>query len=86
MKIIVVYREFSDHGREVEDFMRDFERRTGREVEVRSPDNRDNEFFLRGYDIVEYPTILAISDDGILQNMWKGRPLPTIDEVSFYAR
>lgn len=86
MKIIVVYKEFSDHGREVESFLCDFERRTGQEVEVRDPDNRDNEFFLRGYDIIEYPTILAISDDGILQNMWKGRPLPTIDEVSFYAR
>ena len=86
MKIIAVYKEFSDHGREVESFLRDFEKRTGREIEVRDPEGRDSEFFLRGYDIVEYPTILAISDDGMLQNMWKGRPLPTIDEVSFYAK
>jgi hypothetical protein len=29
--------------------------------------------------------MLAISDDGRLQNMWRGLPLPTISEVSYYV-
>jgi len=37
------------------------------------------------YDIVEYPTIIALSDSGQLQNLWRGLPLPTISEVSFYV-
>ena len=41
--------------------------------------------FCRTYDIVEYPTIIALSADSQMQNMWSGLPLPTISEVSFYV-
>ena len=85
MKIIVVYKDESDHAREVREFIHDFERRTGVEIEVRDPEHRDNEFFLRAYDIVEYPTLLATDHSGQMLHMWRGRPLPTIDEVSYYA-
>ena len=85
MKIIVVYKDESDHAREVREFIHDFERRTGAEIEVRDPEHRDNEIFLRAYDIVEYPTLLATDDSGQMLHMWRGRPLPTIDEVSYYA-
>jgi hypothetical protein len=34
---------------------------------------------------MEYPTLIAITDDGQVQNQWKGLPLPTISEVSYYA-
>lgn len=85
MKIIAIYREESDHAREVIDFIRDFEKRIGFDIEVRDPDHRDNQFFLQAYDIVEYPTIIAIENDGRMLQMWRGRPLPRIDEVSYYA-
>lgn len=86
MRLVVVYKEQSDHAREVTDFMRDFERQTGHALEVINPDTRDGASFCRAYDIVEYPSILALSDeDGQLQNLWRGTPLPTISEVSYYA-
>lgn len=50
------------------------------------PEKAQNEFFLQAYDIVEYPTILALSDDGSLLHQWRGRPLPLIDEVANYSR
>lgn len=85
MKVVVVYKYESDHAREVLDYLRDFSRQTGHMIEERDPETPDGASFCRVYDIVEYPTILALSDDGQLQNMWRGRPLPTISEVSFYV-
>ena len=86
MKITIGYREESDHAREVFDCLRDFEKRTGQIIEEINPDSPRNEFFIRAYDIVEYPTILALTDEGKVLNQWRGRPLPMIDEVSYYLR
>lgn len=85
MRVIVVYKEDSEHARAVTDFLRDFTRQTGRTIETLDPDTKDGADFCRVYDIVEYPTMLAISDDSQLQNSWRGLPLPTISEVSYYA-
>ncbi len=86
MRIVVVYKDVSDHGREVREYVDDFKRQTGLEIEQINPDDSRNQFFLQAYDIVEYPTILAITDDGRLLQMWRGRPLPLIDEVVYYRR
>ena len=86
MRIVVVYKDASDHGREVREYVDDFEKQTGLEIEQKNPDDSRNQFFLQAYDIVEYPTILAIADDGRLLQMWHGQPLPLIDEVAYYAR
>ena len=86
MRIVVVYKDASDHGREVREYVDDFEKQTGLEIEQKNPDDGRNQFFLRAYDIVEYPTILAIADDGRLLQMWHGQPLPLIDEVAYCAR
>lgn len=85
MKIKVIYKDASEYGREVTDFLRDFQRQTGHELETVDPDTPDGTMVCRAYDIVEYPTIIAISEDGVMQQMWRGRPLPTINEVSYYA-
>lgn len=85
MKVVVVYRQESDHAREVTNFLRDFSSQTGRMIEEIDPDSREGDSFCRTYDIVEYPTLIAIDNSGVMQHLWRGRPLPTINEVSFYA-
>ena len=85
MRAIVIYKEESDHAREVTDYLRDFARQTGHQLETINPDTADGASFCRTYDIVEYPSIVALSDDAVLQNLWRGRPLPTISEVSYYV-
>ena len=85
MKTIVVYKEDSEHAREVSDYLRDFTRQTGHELETIDPDTKDGADFCRVHDIVEYPSVVALSDDGQLQNLWRGLPLPTISEVSYYV-
>jgi hypothetical protein len=85
MRVIVIYKIESDHARSVTDYLRDFERVTGRTLETMDPESREGISFCETYDIVEYPTIIALDDSGKLQNMWRGRQLPTIGEVSYYA-
>lgn len=81
----MIYKTESDHAREVFDYLRDFERQTGHQIEEVDPESREGADFCRVYDIVEYPTILALDANGQLLNQWRGRPLPTISEVSYYA-
>ena len=85
MRVVVIYKEESDYAREVTDYLRDFTRQTSHELETMNPDTLVGIDFCRTYDIVEYPTVIALSDNGSLQNMWRGRPLPTISEVSYYV-
>lgn len=86
MSVRVIYKDASDHARDVISFLRDFERRTSIALEIINPDTRDGAAICRVYDIVEYPTIIATDDNGMLQSSWRGLPLPTIDEVSFYVQ
>lgn len=86
MRAVIVYRERSDHAREVREYLRDFERRTGRTLEEVDPDTRDGAQLCRLYDIVEYPSIVVVDDDSVMQTMWRGTPLPLIDEVSYYVQ
>lgn len=86
MRTVVIYKEYSDHAREINDYMRDFERQTNKKIEEINPDTREGADFCRAYDVVEYPTIMALDDSGSMLSMWRGKPLPRIDEVSYYAR
>lgn len=85
MKVMIIYRTESDYARSVIDFMRDIKRQTGYELEEVSPDTREGNRICRDYSIVEYPTIVAVNSEGMMQNMWRGLPLPTISEVGYYA-
>ncbi|MEI6228629.1 MAG: hypothetical protein WCP11_01235 [Candidatus Saccharibacteria bacterium] len=86
MRVVVVFKENTDYARTVTDFLRDFERQTGHILDTIDPDTAEGTDFCRVYDIVEYPTIVSVSDDSTMQNMWRGLPLPTISEVSYYAQ
>lgn len=86
MRVVVVTKDNMDYTRDVDTFLENFTRQTGKTVEVLDPDTRDGESFTRTYDIVQYPTIVALSDDSQLQNIWMGPSLPTINEVSYYVQ
>lgn len=86
MSVMLFARERTDYARSVAEFLHDFEKRTSEKLETVDPDSRRGADLCMLYDVVEYPTIVAVADDGQLRNMWRGLPLPTIDEVSYYAR
>ena len=85
MRVVVLYKQQTDTTRQVEEFMADFYRQTGRQLESIDPESPDGVSFCTAYDILEFPSLIAISDNGQLQNYWSGLPLPTISEVSYYV-
>jgi len=86
MRVVVVYKDRTDYARSVIEYLRDFHHQTGHELEVMDPESPAGIDFCQVYDILSYPTVVAITDDGQMQNVWPGLPLPTISEVSFYVR
>lgn len=85
MKVVVISKDNTDYARTVTDYLRDFKRQTGHDLEIMDPETPDGVSFCRAYDILEFPTLVALSDDGHMQNQWRGLPLPTISEVSYYV-
>lgn len=85
MRTIIIYKDNTEHARPVIEYMREFESRTGKKLETLDPESREGAGFCRTYDIVEYPTMIALDDGGRLQQFWRGLPLPTISEVSYYV-
>lgn len=47
-------------------------------------DPDQNPSFCEAYDVVEYPTIIALGTNGEVRASWRGRNLPLINEVLFY--
>ena len=84
MRVVVVYKDNSDHARAVYNFLRDYEMRVVKNLETIDPETREGADFCRLYDVVEYPSVVALTDTGELQQLWRGVPLPLINEVSYY--
>lgn len=86
MKTVLLYRPNSEHATMVESYLRDFHAQTGKELPIMDIDSAEGMEICRLYDIVQYPTIIATDQDGHVQNIWSGDPLPLINEVSYYVR
>ena len=82
MRVVCIYRDNQDYSRSVSEWIENIRRRTGRKIETMDPD--ENPSFCETYDIVEYPTILALGENGEVRASWSGRNLPLINEVLFY--
>ena len=82
MRVVCIYRDRQDYSRSVDEWLENFYRQTGREIETMDPDSSVG--FCEAYDVVEYPTILALDDSGAVLASWRGRTLPLINEVLYY--
>ena len=82
MRVVCIYKDGYDYTRSVEEWLENFRRQTGREIEKMNPD--ENAEFCEVYDIVEYPTIIVLSDEGEVRAMWRGKKMPLINEVLYY--
>jgi hypothetical protein len=87
MRLVILYRPESEHGRVIEDFIREYQfRNNSKQLEVVNVDTRDGIATATLYDIMQYPAILVLQNDGQVHKMWQGNELPLIDEVASYTR
>lgn len=82
MRVVCIFRDNQDYSRSVNEWLENFRRQTGREIEIMNPDT--NTSFCETYDVVEYPTILALDNNGAVCATWRGKSLPLVNEVLFY--
>ena len=82
MRVVCIFRDGQDYSRAVSEWLESFRCQTGREIETLNPD--ENIGFCEAYDIVEYPTILALGNTGEVRASWRGQDLPLINEVLYY--
>ena len=85
MKVLMLYRPNSEFARSAEEYVREFERVTGKKIEKIDIDSREGIAKAKLYDILDHPSFVAIADDGQYLNSWVGQPFPLIDELSAYT-
>lgn len=86
MRLLILYRPASEHSRRIEEFIHDYqERHTSHALEILSLDTRDGAAMASLYDVVQYPAIVVVQNDGSVQRIWQGDALPLMDEVASYA-
>jgi len=86
MRVLVLYRPNSEHGRLIEEFIHEFQaRHQSGHLEVLNIDTREGSATASLYDVVQYPAILVLQTDGYVQKLWQGDSLPLMEEVAAYA-
>ena len=85
MKVLVLYRPNSEHGRLVEEFIHDYKSRHDSRLEIMNIDTREGSATATLYDVVQYPAIMVLQNDGYPHKVWQGDALPRMDEVAAYA-
>ncbi len=86
MKVIVLYRPNSEHSRKVDEFVHDFvHAEPNRKVDLMDVDSPEGVAKCQLYGVVQYPSIIAIDDNGVLLKGWEGN-LPLMDELSYYTQ
>jgi hypothetical protein len=84
MKIIALYRPNTDHERTVTDYQRDFKHHTGHDIELVSLDAVEGDGMAKLYDVTSYPAVLAVTDEGVLKQLWQGEVMPLMNDVQAY--
>ena len=84
MRVVVLYRSNSEQERPVLEFEREYNRRTNRTLSLSDVNTRDGASMASLYDIMQFPCVLAIANDGQMVQMWQGSNLPLINEVTYY--
>ncbi len=84
MKAMIFYRHHTDYERTVLDYLRDFQKQTSKQLPEVDVDTSDGAQLAELYDIVKYPTIIAVDNEGKLLQTWDGELLPRVSEVSYY--
>ncbi|TAH36478.1 hypothetical protein EYC59_00915 [Candidatus Saccharibacteria bacterium] len=88
MKVLVFYRPNSEHARIVEEFVHDLQRQHDvdeRHLVVYDIDSREGSAMASLYDLMSYPSLIVVGDDGAFVKSWTDGSLPLMNEVVSYT-
>lgn len=85
MRTVLIWNEQTDYAREVREWTREFERLHGEGViESLDPETIEGEMFVTAHDILQYPAVVVLTDEGRVLESWKGTPMPQLEEVEYW--
>jgi hypothetical protein len=86
MKIVILYKPNSDHGRVVEEYLHEFAVRNPEvSFNALSVETREGANTATLYDVMQYPSMLALRQDGSIAKSWQGLPLPLMNDVAYFT-
>jgi methyl coenzyme M reductase alpha subunit len=86
MKVLIFYKRDSEHGRLIDEFVHDFNKQYPEsELTILDADSIDGSHQAEIYDVVQYPTVIATTDEGGTLQRWDTGQLPLMSEVAYYA-
>jgi hypothetical protein len=84
MKLCILYHPNDEHSTQTEHFAEECKRVSSEPVELISLETAEGANLASVYDIVGYPAMLVLRDDGQLNKGWQGAQFPTVEEVVGY--
>lgn len=83
---MVVYRPRSEHARMVDDFLREVQRMSPGpdRIEKVDVDTREGASIASLYDVMSYPKVMVLADDGRLIQEWDAGTMPLLGDVRYY--
>ena len=87
MKVLVLYRPESEHRRRIEEFVSNFNASNSfsGKLDAINVDTREGISSASLYDVMRYPAVLVVRDDGTMQKLWQGvDEIPLVNEVQAY--
>ena len=86
MKVYIIYQSDSDHARRVEEYVHDFRKeQVTRKVDLLDVNTKDGAHTAALYDVVQYPAVLALANDGQILKSWQGE-FPLMNELAYYTQ
>jgi hypothetical protein len=80
----MLYRPNSEHARKMEDYANQFGRAyVNYKVDLVDLNTREGAATASLYDVMQYPAVLVLTDDGQLIREWEGDNMPALGEVSY---
>jgi hypothetical protein len=88
MRVVMLYRPNSEFARQAEEYMTDFHRfHPGEKIEILNIDSVEGSHTVQLYGVIEFPAVIAVSNDGVMQQMWQGIDrLPLMNDLAYYAQ
>jgi hypothetical protein len=84
MKLCILYHPKGEYATQTEQFAEECKRISSQPIELISLETPSGASLASVYDVVDYPAMLVIREDGQLNKGWQGGGFPSVEEVVGY--
>ncbi len=84
MKLLALYHLEGENSTITDEYLRQVSQRTSMDIEKVNIESPQGSALAETYDMVEYPALLIIQDDGQVLKFWQGINFPLVDELVGY--